>query len=141
MARGNPNPSKKGQFKKGQSGNPGGMPKLPEDIKEARKLNQIELERIINKYLHMSREEVQNVLKSSDVPMMEAMVASIVSKAASGGDHLRLDFILNRIIGKVKDKIEVAAVKPYVINNLDGTKTVLGVTDGQEKEGLDWKDP
>jgi len=129
------------KFKKGQSGNPGGMPKIPDDIKEARKLNQIELERIINKYLHMPKNDLQVILKSPNIPMMELMVASIVAKAATGGDHLRLDFILNRIIGKVKDKIEVAAVKPYVINNLDGTKTVLGVTDGQEKEGLDWKDP
>ncbi len=89
----------------------------------------------------MPKNDLQVILKSPNIPMMELMVASIVAKAATGGDHLRLDFILNRIIGKVKDKIEVTAVKPYVINNLDGTKTVLGVTDGQEKEGLDWKDP
>ena len=103
----NPNPSKKGQFKKGVSGNPGGQPKIPDDIKEARSLNQYELERIINRYLHMTKGELVAAIKNDATPMMEVTVASIVLKAASGGDHLRLDFILNRLIGKVKDKVQI----------------------------------
>lgn len=91
-------------FKPGQSGNPGGRPKLPDDIKEARKLNQVELERIVNKYLYMDREAVKAAISSPKTPMMELMVASIVAQAAQKGDHLRLDFVLNRMIGKVKDE-------------------------------------
>lgn len=92
------------KFKPGQSGNPGGRPKLPDDIKEARKLNQVELERIVNKYLYMDREAVKAAISSPGTPMMELMVASIVAQAAQKGDHLRLDFVLNRMIGKVKDE-------------------------------------
>ena len=95
------------RWKKGQSGNPGGKPKIPDDIKETRSLNQYELERIINRYLHMTKGELVAAIKNDATPMMEVTVASIVLKAASGGDHLRLDFILNRLIGKVKDKVQI----------------------------------
>ena len=42
--------SENGQFKKGKSGNPGGRPSLPKDLRNAKKLNRIEFERIANKF-------------------------------------------------------------------------------------------
>ena len=143
------------RFKPGKSGNPGGKPKVPNDLKEARKLNQIELERTVNRYLFADRETLQKAIKNPSTPVMELMVASIMAQAIRLGDQQRLEFILSRLIGKVKDQIEVTAVKPYVINNLDGTQTVLGASPPMleaanehvveaikvEKEGIDWKDP
>lgn len=114
------------KFKPGQSGNPGGRPKLPEDIREARKMNQLELERIVNKYLYTTVDAVDAALKDPATPMMERMVAMVVSKAAEVGDHTRLDFILSRLIGRVKDQIEITTVKPYIIHNINGGQTVLG---------------
>lgn len=125
------------RFKPGQSGNPGGKVKLPEDIKEARKLNQVELERIINKYLAMDRGAVKAAISSESTPMMELMVASIVAQAAQKGDHQRLDFVLNRLVGKVKDQIEVKNVTPFVIKHASGDQTILGAKvetdDGQDQ--------
>jgi hypothetical protein len=122
------------RFKPGQSGNPGGKVKVPEDIKEARKLNQVELERIINKYLAMSRDEVKAAIGAPSTPMMELMVASIVAQAAQKGDHQRLDFVLNRLVGKVKDQIEVKQVTPFVIRHTTGEQTVLGAKVESEEE-------
>lgn len=119
-------PPKHTQFKPGQSGNPGGKVKLPEDIREARKLNQHELERIINKYLYMDRESVKAAISNPATPMMELMVASIVAQAAQKGDHQRLDFVLNRLVGKVRDQIDVRQVTPFVIRHTTGQQTVLG---------------
>lgn len=132
MAKKPPPPEKR--FKPGQSGNPGGRPKLPEDIKEARKLNQVELERIINKYLAMDREAVKTAISAPGTPMMELMVASIVAQAAQKGDHQRLDFVLNRLVGKVKEQIEVKNVTPFVIKHADGSQTVLGAKVEKEDE-------
>jgi hypothetical protein len=114
------------RFKPGQSGNPGGKVKVPDDIKEARKLNQHELERIVNKYLYMDRDAVKAAISAPGTPMMELMVASIVAQAAQKGDHQRLDFVLNRLIGKVKDQLDVTVAKPFVVRHTDGSQTVLG---------------
>lgn len=100
-------PPVKNRFKKGQSGNPGGKPKAPDDIIHARKLNQIELERIVNGYLFKTRNEVTESLKNPSTGMMELMVASIMGKAVQLGDASRLEFILNRLLGKVVDKVQV----------------------------------
>ena len=115
-------------FKPGQSGNPSGRPKTPEDIAKAKRLNQHELDRIINKYLWMDREAMQARLKDPSTPMMEIMVGSIVAQAAQKGDQQRLEFILQRVVGKVKDQIEVAA-KPYIIERRDGSQVLLGAQD------------
>lgn len=130
-----PTPPVEKRFKPGQSGNPGGRPKLPDDIKEARKLNQHELERIINKYLAMSRDQVKESISSPTTPMMELMVASIVAQAAQKGDHQRLDFVLNRLVGKVKDQIEVTQVTPFVIKHTTGEQTVLGARQARIGDG------
>lgn len=121
------------RFKKGQSGNPGGKVKLPEDIKQARKLNQVELERIINKYLYMDRDAVKEAISSPSTPMMELMVASIVAQAAQKGDHARLEFVLQRMIGKVKDQLEVSTPKPFIVERLNGDQILIGSKVEEEK--------
>ncbi len=121
-------------FKKGQSGNPGGKIKVPDDIKEARKLTQIELERTINSLLFLDKEALQARIKDPKTPMIEMIAASIMAQAAVKGDHLRLDFILQRMIGKVKDQIELSTPVPFVLRKRDGEEIVMGVETKQEGE-------
>lgn len=109
-------------WKPGQSGNPNGGPRLPEDIKEARKLTRAEVEGILNKYLQMdlgvlSRMAVkiqQDVKEGRDtgIPMIEAMVLTLVNKAMVEGDYKRFDFLLDRIIGPVEKQIKVIDDRP-----------------------------
>ncbi len=91
-------------FQPGQSGNPNGPTPIPEDIKQARKLNQIEFERIANKFLFMNRKEIADHVNKPETPALELLVGSIVSKAVSTGDQVRLNFLLDRLIGKVAEK-------------------------------------
>jgi hypothetical protein len=113
-------------YKKGETGNPGGRPALPEDIKVARKLGQIELERLVNRHLFSSIETLKGIAGDTATTGIEAMVANIVLQAVAKGDQQRLDFILNRIIGKVQDRVEVTTPKPFIVERLDGTGLVLG---------------
>lgn len=103
----NPRPNPAYQFKPGVSGNPGGRPRLPEDVAEARKLNRVEFDRIANRYLYMSSDEAKAALQRPDCPMIEKIVGTIIIKGIQGGDHARLGFLLDRILGKVKDTVEI----------------------------------
>jgi uncharacterized protein DUF5681 len=96
-----PPPEKR--FKPGQSGNPGGRPKLPEDVREAKRLTQAALERTLNDFLFMDREALQARLKEPSAPMIEVIIGSIIAKAATGSDQMRLAFLLDRMIGKIKE--------------------------------------
>lgn len=93
-------------FQPGQSGNPAGRVKLPPEIKEARKYNKLEVERILSDYMDKSPAEIDLALNRQDLPAIEIIVAKIVHQAMKRGDQFRFDFLLNRLIGKVKDQVE-----------------------------------
>src|SRR5687768_16998427 len=95
------------RYKPGQSGNPGGRPRLPEDIKEARQLNRVEFERVANKFLYMTAVEIQAAVRAPETTGLELMVGSIIAKGIKNGDHQRLSFVLDRLIGRVKETIAI----------------------------------
>lgn len=113
-------------FLPGQSGNPNGRPKIPEDIKKALKLNAFELTRVLNRYLYMNLSELQTDLRRPEATMLELMGGRMVAKAAKDSDTIRATFILDRTIGKVVNHIEIAIPKPTILTKLDGTQLVLG---------------
>lgn len=112
-------------FQPGQPGGPG-RPTTPEDIKESRKFNQHELERVINKLLYLNRGELQVVIKAADTPMVELIVASILAQAAQKGDQQRKEWVVQRMIGKVKDQLEVTTPTPFIVKRADGSSVIMG---------------
>lgn len=99
----NPNPLN--QFKPGISGNPSGRPALPEEIKEARKINKIEFERVLNEMIYMNLSELKSRADNPETPVVELLVAKILAEGIKRGDEKRLGFILDRLIGPVKTKV------------------------------------
>ncbi len=94
-----------------------GRKSVPADLRAARSLTKATLEGLINKHLWMTSKQIDKVLEeSSRVSMMERMIASIIQKAVIQGDERRLEFILDRLIGKVKDEIDITAY----LRKLDG---------------------
>jgi hypothetical protein len=105
-------------FEPGKSGNPGGRPALPADLKEAQALTRQEFMRVINKYLQMSPAELVAVLKNPATPALHLMVITIIMAAVDKADPIRAEFILIRVLGKapnaaeVEDPEEARAPKP-----------------------------
>lgn len=76
---------------------------MPVDIREARKVNKIEFERVLNKYFYSTKPEIDEVVKSKELPIGEMVVAKILKNALSSGDIWRFGFIIDRLIGKPKE--------------------------------------
>ena len=94
-------------FQPGETGNPNGRPKLPDDIKALRKMNKIEVERILNEFVFMTPEELQAKMHDKSTPTMELAVGKILAEAIKKGDQVRLGWVLDRLIGPVKQKVSV----------------------------------
>lgn len=121
------------QFRPGQSGNPSGRPKLPEDLKKARRLNQIAVGRIINEYMNLSITELKFELEDESTSALEAMIGKIIIEAHKVGDYSRVNFLFDRMIGKVTEKVEHKMPKPTVIK-LIGEDAVMVLGQSEEKE-------
>lgn len=123
------------KFKKGSSGNPGGRPKLPADVKEAKNLTQNQMILILNHLMFMTDLQIKSILSDPKTNKFERIVARILEKADLHGDSTRLEFLLNRTIGKVTEKVQHTLPRPVVINRSDGSSMVLAAELPSKEEG------
>lgn len=110
----------------GVSGNPAGRAK--------QFLTQDKIMSVIGKFADMTSAQLEEILKSPKSSMLEITVASILAKAAETGDYSRLEFLFSRSVGKVKEQLEVTAVKPYLIQRADGSVLELGAKTEKDAE-------
>jgi Family of unknown function (DUF5681) len=96
-------------WKKGQSGNPNGQPRVPIKIKEIRKLTLKEYCELVDKFIHASPQELKEMVNDPDATVLELYIANIVKKGIEGGDTNRLSFLLDRLIGPVKQKLDMTS--------------------------------
>lgn len=82
---------------------------LPPDLKDARSLNAILFENTIYKYLGLSVDELNVLLKDNSISARDMVVIRILAIAIKEGDTARLNFLLERTIGKVADKLDLRA--------------------------------
>lgn len=101
-------------FVKGVSGNPKGRPPLPGDLKEIKKMSPALVSAVISKFSSMPENDLAHYLKSPGTPMFELTIGSIYAKALREGDYMRLNFLLERCVGKVKEQIDVS-LQPKLI--------------------------
>lgn len=65
---------------------------------------------------------------------LEEIVMSLMNKAIEEGCTTRLNLLFDRIIGKVKDTLEVTVPEPFIVKRGDGTEVVMGAA-VKKKEG------
>lgn len=103
------------KFKPGQSGNPSGRVAIPSDITEARKISQFEFERIVNRFLFGTTEELEKALAPAakkKLTAFEALVGGIIQKAIQKKDAKMGEWILARTLGKMRERLEIAPINP-----------------------------
>jgi len=109
-----------------------GRPIIPADQKLATKLTKAEAERILNEFMFMGIDQLEAVLRDKNRKVIEHMVGSITLMAIKNGDHSRLNFLLERLIGKVSESIEHIVVPRIVHNLANGASTIFLNSSGDE---------
>lgn len=106
--------------KKTKKGRPRIHDEKPPEIKFAAKLSRDWVTGKLAAFLRMSVEELKEVTKDDRRDAIDWWVARIVEKGIKNGDHQSLDFMFNRLIGKVSDPEEIDTTKPIIIKTIDG---------------------
>jgi hypothetical protein len=120
-------------FKKGQSGNPKGRKKCPPEIKYMKKLSKEFVQCRITHWLQKPLSEVMELLKDPKQQAMDHFICKIIVLGVMKGDHQRLSFLLDRLIGKVKEHVEFVEPAPFIIQGK--TQTLELGSKMEEKDG------
>jgi hypothetical protein len=104
-------------FLPGQSGNPKGA--SGHGVSVARRINAREVTKIISRLMRMSVLELTTFSSEPTITVVEGILAKIMIAAGQTGDHNRLNFLFDRMIGKVTDKLEVESPPLVAVKYFD----------------------
>lgn len=106
-------------FKKGVSGNPEGRPPLTPEQKALRNLTEAEMVEIGSLVVKGNIAELKKLMKNPKTTVLKAMMAAVAVKTIQSGNPSALDTLLNRLVGKVKDVVEVNSNNKNLNANLN----------------------
>ncbi len=96
------------KWKPGESGNPNGRPKDPPEVKEIKLLTKQYFKEIGSLIVLGNIDELERIAQDRKQPVIKVMIAAVAVKAMSKGDMVAIDMLLNRLIGKVKEEVELS---------------------------------
>jgi hypothetical protein len=124
------------QFKKGETGNKIGANAHSPEIKAIKKMTMKEIEEIGTMLLNENVEQLKIIMMDKDSPAIRTMIAAVVLKAISRGDAKAMNTILDRIVGKIKQHVEISdnrSLHSQVVDILNtAEKRESEVTNGKE---------
>ena len=100
------NHNPKNKFLPGTKAGPGRPPEPPE-TKEIKKLTMAQLHEVISLVMACSFEQLKDMAKDDKASVIQRMTASLAVRTISKGDPFTWDGLLNRIVGKPKERLEV----------------------------------
>jgi len=106
------------------SANPNGRPKMKDfdALKELKDMSRAFVETKIAMALQRNIPDLTAIAKSSEAQAIDVAISRIILKSCIEGDHKSLNFLFDRVVGKVIEKTDIKLPKPFVIESLDGKK-------------------
>jgi hypothetical protein len=116
-------------FKKGQVSNPNGRAKKPPEVAFAQKLSREFVQLRLTHFLRMPLDQLKKTLEDETNESVDHFIARIIVMGIIKGDHIRLNFMFDRLIGKVTEKVEISKPEPFIIEGVNGERIEMGVKD------------
>ena len=79
---------------------------IPKELRVTRGEFAQQFEQIVYRYMDFTLTELKKALKSPDTPAKDMAVISLLVSSISKGDHSRFNFLLDRTVGKVVERVE-----------------------------------
>ena len=109
---------------------PPGRKPAPPELLIAKKINKEFVQGKLTEMLRKPFGDLKNLLQDNDhLETIDIWLAKIIVMGITQGDHVRLNFMFDRLIGKVTEVKEVKVSQPFMIESLDGNKTITLGTD------------
>lgn len=128
-ARGHHPNTRKHLFTKGQHVEGRGRPKRSEEEKKLTKLSRYKAKLLFNRIMLMKEDQIKELMADKNRTMLEKTICKVMLEALKKGDTVRMEWLLSRTIGKVKEEVEVKLPRPMIVENLEGSATLLGASD------------
>lgn len=106
-------------FKKGQSGNPQGGRIHNAEIKRIKNLSEAELVEVASFIINSRINDLKAKIKEPETTTLQGMVIGLALRTASRGDPSAFNALMDRLLGKVKEKVEITS------NNTNVTAEVV----------------
>lgn len=87
-------------WQKGQSGNPSGRPKLPEQTQRLRELGKIEAIEALSKVMTLTMAQLSMLPKDPTASAAMLLAGSVMHKAIKTGCPIRANFIFQYMVGR-----------------------------------------
>jgi hypothetical protein len=121
-------------FPKGRSGNPSGRAKGDIELQKIKSLTKKEVKEIGDLIVKGNLEQLKSKSNDPNASVLTVWFASVAIKSINRGDMGSLNVLLDRLIGRVKDDVEVTFPKPTIIT-YKGQTILLGSTMTSDEDG------
>lgn len=96
-------------WKPGESGNPSGTSKLQQHRAYVRRVTRDSLKDLVDLALESNLKKLKDIVKDPASPALKVGVATSLAKAIQKGDWGTLQSIVDTLLGKVPEKLQVEA--------------------------------
>ena len=96
------------RFKKGNKFGKGKVA-IPQDVREMRELTKANCDRLLNRYIYMTKQELKEQAQNPYTPAIDLFVISVIAKGIELACTNRLNFLMDRLIGKPDQTVNLNA--------------------------------
>lgn len=104
------------------------------EVREIRKLSADEVVLIVSTLLYADEDELESIEKDPYSSYFQKIVCSVLKKTRETGNMAQLDLLLNRVVGKVRERVEHEIIKPSILKRIDGSEVIFTVTASRKED-------